>query len=672
LLAALVVGPSAAALAVGAAGPGARPAAAQEAAPDLGAQIDQVAGELAGVDAQIADIRAARERLDAAVVAAQRKADTLRSDASRREQVRADLVAQARAYAIQRYMYGSAGSRDLLAFLAALAKPADDAVWGLATLEVTSEAALDEAEQVAEARAAVEDRLASAQSDLLVLSEARDRKDQELRQAGARRAEVAGRFEVVVRELGQATVNGMSTVAYDAYRQAEATLAEEQPGCGLRWELLAAIGKTESNHGIGRLDAFGNSQIAIVGIPIGGDTDGGLLDGDSVQDHAVGPMQFIPSTWTRWGTDANGDGRADPGNIVDAATAAGRYLCRAAGDLTLTTEPGVIRAILSYNPNQTYLRVVGARFEALADDLAAGWFSAAALPPPPPPVPDVPANAGPDGRAAAGGTPAPPPPPPPTEVVEVKVFGAQDLATSTTAPVTIADGECLGPSLVLDGRAGFLRCRPQQPGTPVDVLDPCEPAPYDGALVGCLTDPTGVPTLLQVDSASTEDIGAAAPPPPYRLLVLDGGDRCLPVPAPEPAPAPPQGAGGGKDGGGRRNGATTTTTTAPDAPTTDAPGRRQQTTTTSTPAESTTSTVSTVSTMSTATTVPATTDPATTASTTTAAPTTTVPIAERTTYTCASGAVVVGLPDASTPTWTATVRQEGLADRRLPVVQAFS
>jgi hypothetical protein len=71
--------------------------------------------------------------------------------------------------------------------------------------------------------------------------------------------------------------------------------------------------------------------------------------------------------------------------------------------------------------------------------------------------------------------------------------------------------------------------------------------------------------------------------------------------------------------------------------------------------------------MSTATTVPA-----TTASTTTAAPTTTVPVAERTTYTCASGAVVVGLPDASTPTWTATVRQEGLADRRLPVVQAFS
>ncbi len=115
------------------------------------------------------------------------------------------------------------------------------------------------------------------------------------------------------------------------YRQAETTLAAEQPGCGLRWELLAAIGKTESNHGVGRLDAAGNSQVAIIGIPIGGDTDGGALDGDVGRDHAVGPMQFIPSTWARWGTDANGDGKTDPGNIVDAATAAGRYLCRAAG-----------------------------------------------------------------------------------------------------------------------------------------------------------------------------------------------------------------------------------------------------------------------------------------------------------------------------------------------------
>jgi len=49
-----------------------------------------------------------------------------------------------------------------------------------------------------------------------------------------------------------------------------------------------------------------------------------------------------------------------------------------------------------------------------------------------------------------------------------------------------------------------------------------------------------------------------------------------------------------------------------------------------------------------------------------------VPIADRSTYTCASGAVIVGLPDPSSPTWTAMVRQDGLVDRRLPVIQAFS
>ena len=429
-------------------------------------------------------------------------------------------------------MYGSADSRDLLAFLSALNKPADDAVWGLATLEVSSAAALDQAQQVAKARAAVADRLAQAESDVVLLTTARARRAQELDTATAQRAEVATRFDGVVRELGQATVNGMSTVAYDAYRKAEATLAAEQPACALRWELLAAIGKTESNHGVGRLDVFGNSLVPIIGIPIGGDTDGGALDGDPSRDHAVGPMQFIPSTWRKWGTDANGDGKADPGNIVDAATAAGRYLCRAAGDLTLGTEAGVIRAILSYNPNQTYLRVVGARFEALASDLALGWFSAATLPPAPAPVADVAPNAGPDGREATGNSPTLTAPPA-TTVTEVRVFGPQDLTTSTTAPVTIPPGECAGPTLALDPRAGFLRCGP----TGGALLDPCEVAPYDATLVGCLPDPTGTPVLLRLAGpAPTAQLGAA---PPYRLLVLDGGDRCLPIPATEPTQPPP-------------------------------------------------------------------------------------------------------------------------------------
>ena len=77
---------------------------------------------------------------------AQVSVEAIRQDATSRQQLEAQLVGQARAYAIQRYMYGSADSRDLLAFLSALNKPADDAVWGLATLEGRPrQAALDQA-----------------------------------------------------------------------------------------------------------------------------------------------------------------------------------------------------------------------------------------------------------------------------------------------------------------------------------------------------------------------------------------------------------------------------------------------------------------------------------------------------------------------------------------------
>ena len=695
-LAALVVG-VAAPSAVGrasaqapAAGRAAQPAEPAQAAPvaDAGAQIDQVAGELAGLDTQVTQLQAALAQADAVLATDQASVEEIRQEATSREQLQAQLVGQARAYAIQRYMYGSADSRDLLAFLSALNKPADDAVWGLATLEVSSAAALDQAQQVAKARAAVADRLAQAESDVVLLTTARERRAQELDTATTQRTEVATRFDGVVRELGQATVNGMSTVAYDAYRKAEATLAAEQPACALRWELLAAIGKTESNHGVGRLDVFGNSLVPIIGIPIGGDTDGGALDGDASRDHAVGPMQFIPSTWRKWGTDANGDGKADPGNIVDAATAAGRYLCRAAGDLTLGTEAGVIRAILSYNPNQTYLRVVGARFEALASDLALGWFSAATLPPAPAPVADVAPNAGPNGREATGNSPTVTAPPA-TTVTQVRVFGAQDLTTSTTGPVTIQPGECAGPTLALDPRAGFLRCGP----TGAALLDPCEIAPYDPTLVGCLPDPTGTPVLLRLAGpAPTAQLGAA---PPYRLLVLDGGDRCLPIPATEPTqPAPPAPTtttpttttpttAGGTSTAPPTSGTAPPSTAPTTGTSTPAPPHGSSTTTATTAAAAAaaaTSTAATGTDATTTSTAPKAKSPSaarasttsTSAPTTTSPPTTTIPLAERPTYACASGATVIGPPDSSSPTWVALIRQAGLADRQLAVVQALS
>ena len=142
---------------------------------------------------------------------------------------------------------------------------------------------------------------------------------------------------------------------------------EERPGCGLTWITLASIGWHESHHGTYRgaqMRADGSLTEPIIGIALDGgpdvqaiaDTDGGRFDGDTTWDRAIGPMQFIPSTWARWAVDANGDGVADPQHVDDAALAAGRYLCASGGDLS---EPEAwARAIFSYNRSDAYVRGV--------------------------------------------------------------------------------------------------------------------------------------------------------------------------------------------------------------------------------------------------------------------------------------------------------------------------
>lgn len=153
---------------------------------------------------------------------------------------------------------------------------------------------------------------------------------------------------------------------FAAYRRAEEELARSAPRCGLRWQLLAAIGQVESGQARGgRVTPDGTTVTPILGPRLTGgafavvaDTDGGAYDGDRLYDRAVGPMQFIPSTWARWGADGNGDGRTDPDNVYDAALAAGRYLC--AGGRDLSNPADLDRAILGYNHSDAYLRTVKA------------------------------------------------------------------------------------------------------------------------------------------------------------------------------------------------------------------------------------------------------------------------------------------------------------------------
>ncbi|GAB1512711.1 lytic murein transglycosylase [Actinophytocola sp. KF-1] len=160
-----------------------------------------------------------------------------------------------------------------------------------------------------------------------------------------------------------------------AYGNAELVLRSELPGCHLSWATLAGIGRVESNHGRyggARLNDDGRPSKAIIGVPLDGsagvqaiaDTDGGRYDGDPTHDRAVGPMQFIPSTWQRWTADANLDGIGDPQQIDDAALAAGRYLC--AGGRDLATPKDWWAAVFSYNNSVPY----GQKVFGLADSYA--------------------------------------------------------------------------------------------------------------------------------------------------------------------------------------------------------------------------------------------------------------------------------------------------------------
>jgi hypothetical protein len=162
-----------------------------------------------------------------------------------------------------------------------------------------------------------------------------------------------------------AALTGIPMIAQRAYGYAELILASTMPACQLRWTTLAAIGQVESNHGSSggaTLLPDGRALPAITGPALDGtggtqeirDSDGGQLDGDTVYDRAVGPMQFIPRTWYLQADPLRGI--ADVHDIDDAAQAAGYYLCEGGRNLSVADDWWA--AILSYNNVQTYANAV--------------------------------------------------------------------------------------------------------------------------------------------------------------------------------------------------------------------------------------------------------------------------------------------------------------------------
>lgn len=195
-------------------------------------------------------------------------------------------------------------------------------------------------------------------------------------------AAVARAEAVVAAARMTAIVDGtdIPTVSLDAYWRAARAMSLLRPECGIAWWALAGIGRTESRHGtyLGSVPAPGGRvEPPILGPPLDGtngfrkvpDSDGGALDGDSVSDRAVGPMQFLPSTWRAVGRDGNGDGTSDPDNIYDAALGAATYLCRGGA---VADEVGMRRAYFSYNRSLSYVDTV--------TGLAFGYRDAVALP----------------------------------------------------------------------------------------------------------------------------------------------------------------------------------------------------------------------------------------------------------------------------------------------------
>lgn len=161
--------------------------------------------------------------------------------------------------------------------------------------------------------------------------------------------------------------------ALAAYAGASLWLAQTEPECGVGWNTLAGIGAVETIHGSyggARAATDGTVRPSIIGIPLDGregvkeilDTDRGELDGDKKFDRAVGPMQFIPTTWEDYAEDGNLDGEANPNQIDDAALTAALYLCDSGDDVT--TDDGWATALGTYNESVSYAHKVADFAEA--------------------------------------------------------------------------------------------------------------------------------------------------------------------------------------------------------------------------------------------------------------------------------------------------------------------
>ncbi|WP_436501748.1 lytic transglycosylase domain-containing protein [Actinokineospora sp. HUAS TT18] len=235
---------------------------------------------------------------------------------------------------------------------------------------------------------------------------------------------------------------GIPGAMLDAYMRAAQTVNASLPGCRMEWSLLASIGRIESNHARGgRVNSKGDTAAPILGPVLNGggfaaisDTDGGRYDGDNRWDRAVGPMQFIPSTWKGYASDGNGDGETNPNNIYDATLGSAKYLC--SGGMDMSNPANRAAAVFRYNHSNSYVRTV----LSWADSYARG-----VTPVPTTPVPHVRAMAAPPAsprQAVPGNTSTPqiPPSPSPSPTQMTTTIFTTD-STTIRRPTTATSAE---------------------------------------------------------------------------------------------------------------------------------------------------------------------------------------------------------------------------------------
>lgn len=328
-------------------------------------------------------------------------------------------------------------------------------------------------------------------------------------------------------------------IALNAYQNAERVMATAYRGCGISWNLLAGIGRIESMHANGgAADASGSAVRPIYGPALDGTLPGNevieLSRGASrvTYARAMGPMQFLPGTWSRYASDGNGDGKADVQNVYDASLAAARYLC--SGGLNLRDRSQVMTAILRYNNSLAYAQNV------------LGWAAAYAtgvvpvdLPPitgPIPPIADVHLDnyqgIGPGLPMNVLGLPANDP----LALIPVADMGRTDVASQ----IQPTNGPIFGP---LPGPAEAGSAAMTQPGPALGVPPWMAPPPQQDCAVFCLgtNPPAAVQPHLLPEALPPGIVPPPFGPPELAPPPLAPAEHAPPPPSDpplEPAPAP--------------------------------------------------------------------------------------------------------------------------------------